>query len=91
MPDPDVSIVIDPVKVVPVDYHGSLYVPISSYVDIYVGYIDILNNDCVRSPAAVTVIRLMGSQGNPTGIDTEVYPSHSCRIPEKLDRKIRRC
>ena len=61
MPDPDVSIVIDPVKVVPVDYHGSLYVSISSYVDIYIGYIDVLNNDCVRSPSAVTVIVLMGS------------------------------
>jgi hypothetical protein len=61
MPDPDVSIVIDPVKVVPVDYHGSLYVSVSPYVDIYIGYIDVLNNDCVGSPSAVTVIVLMGS------------------------------
>jgi len=90
MPDPDVSIVIDPVKVVPVDYNGPLEVSISSHVDIYIGYSDISYNDRSRSPAAVTVVGLPGSQGHPTDAHAEVYPGYSSRIPEKRDRKERR-
>ncbi len=72
-------------KVVPVDDHGVLEVSVSVYPNLQMRYVHPLNDDGVRSPGAVAVIGFMGSQGNPTGIETEVYPSHSSRIPEKWD------
>ena len=61
VPDPDISVVVDIVQVVPVDYYGSLEVSISVSIKIYIRYVDILDNDCARSPTSVTIIGFTGS------------------------------
>ena len=60
VPNPDISVVVDTVQVVPVDYYGSLAVSISVYIKTYISDIDILDNDCAWSPTPVTVIGFTG-------------------------------
>jgi hypothetical protein len=58
--DPDISIVINLVQVISVDYYGMFNVSVFVYFKIHINYIDILDNDCAPSPTTVTVIGLMG-------------------------------
>jgi hypothetical protein len=59
--NPDMTVIVDTVQVVPVDDDGSLEVSVSVYLKIQICSVDILGNDCARSPAPVAVIGFTGT------------------------------
>jgi hypothetical protein len=85
VPDPDMPVVVDIMQVVSVDDDGLVEMSILVLVKSDVRYVDIFDNDCARSPTSVTVIRLPGSQWDPTDTGAKVQPGYSAWIPGRSD------
>ena len=84
MNDLEVSVVLNPLKVVLVDYHSMLVILVPMYI-LNISHVDILDDHSFRSPSVITVVWFMRSQRYPTNVDTEMYPRHSSWIPRKSD------
>ena len=81
VPDPMVSVVIDPVKSVPIDDGGMLIVFILLNVKLRTTSVDIPYDHRSRSPVPVRIIRFMGRQGEPSHFDAKMDPCDPSGIP----------
>jgi hypothetical protein len=76
-------VIVGCVKLPLVDHDRMPFVPVASYIDVDNRHV--LHNDGARPPAAVSIVRLMGRQGNPSDACAHMEPCHSSGIPGRAD------
>jgi hypothetical protein len=77
--NPVVLVVVNPVKILVLDHHGTVDVDIIIYMNIR--DMNIPHNNGSGSPVAPAIVRLVRSKGHPPHVDTEMDPGDPSGIP----------